>query len=64
MLLARALLRQPDLLVLDEPVEAVDVAGQAELYQLIGDIKDRHECGVLMVAHDLHLVMSETDRVV
>lgn len=64
MLLARALLRQPDLLVLDEPVEAVDVAGQAELYQLIGDIKDRHECGVLMVSHDLHLVMSETDRVV
>ncbi|HSX69938.1 MAG TPA: zinc ABC transporter ATP-binding protein ZnuC [Pseudomonas sp.] len=63
-LLARALLRQPELLVLDEPVQGVDVAGQAELYRLITQLRDRHGCGVLMVSHDLHLVMSTTDQVV
>jgi zinc transport system ATP-binding protein len=63
-LLARALLRQPELLVLDEPVQGVDVAGQAELYRLITRLRDRHGCGVLMVSHDLHLVMSTTDQVV
>lgn len=63
-LLARALLRRPELLVLDEPVQGVDVAGQAELYRLIGKLRDRYGCGVLMVSHDLHLVMSATDQVV
>ena len=63
-LLARALLREPQLLVLDEPVQGVDVSGQAELYRLITQLRDRHGCGVLMVSHDLHLVMSTTDQVV
>ena len=63
-LLARALLRQPELLVLDEPMAGVDVAGQTELYRLIADIRDRRGCGVLMVSHDLHVVMAATDRVV
>lgn len=63
-LLARALLREPDLLVLDEPVQGVDFAGEAALYQLIGAIRDRHGCGVLMVSHDLHTVMAATDRVI
>lgn len=63
-LLARALLRQPDLLVLDEPVQGVDVHGQVELYQLIARIRDQRNCAVLMVSHDLHLVMAATDRVV
>ncbi|MCY1454976.1 Zinc import ATP-binding protein ZnuC [compost metagenome] len=63
-LLARALLREPELLVLDEPVQGVDVSGQAELYRLITRLRDRHGCGVLMVSHDLHLVMSDTDQVV
>jgi zinc transport system ATP-binding protein len=62
-LLARALLRDPDLLVLDEPAQAVDVNGQAELYQLISAIRAERGCGVLMVSHDLHLVMSSTDKV-
>ncbi|MFO7577667.1 MAG: ATP-binding cassette domain-containing protein [Pelovirga sp.] len=62
-LLTRALLRQPDLLVLDEPVQGVDVHGQTELYRLIGQIRDEYNCGVLMVSHDLHLVMAATDRV-
>lgn len=63
-LLARALLRDPHLLVLDEPVQGVDIAGQSRLYQLISDIRDRIGCGVLMVSHDLHLVMSSTDTVI
>lgn len=63
-LLARALLRNPNLLVLDEPVQGVDVAGQSRLYQLISDIRDQYQCGVLMVSHDLHLVMAATDEVI
>jgi zinc transport system ATP-binding protein len=63
-LLARALLREPELLVLDEPVQGVDVAGQADLYRLITRLRTRYGCGVLMVSHDLHLVMSTTDQVV
>ena len=63
-LLARALLRKPQLLVLDEPTQGVDLKGQAELYQLITTIRDRHDCSVLMVSHDLHLVMSSTDEVI
>lgn len=62
-LLARALLSNPDLLVLDEPVQGVDFGGQAELYQLISAIRQRHGCAILMVSHDLHLVMAATDRV-
>lgn len=63
-LLARALLRDPHLLVLDEPVQGVDINGQLELYNLITDIRDSRKCGVLMVSHDLHLVMAATDHVV
>lgn len=63
-LLARALLRKPELLILDEPAQGVDLAGQAELYRLISDISDRQGCGVLMISHDLHLVMSSTDEVI
>jgi zinc transport system ATP-binding protein len=63
-LLARALLRDPDLLVLDEPVQGVDINGQIDLYELISRIRDRHGCGILMVSHDLHLVMAATDHVV
>ena len=63
-MLARAILRAPDLLVLDEPLAGVDVAGQAELYELIGNLRRRYGAGVLMVSHDLHLVMAETDTVI
>lgn len=63
-LLARALLRRPQLLVLDEPVQGVDFTGEIALYDLIGDIRTRYGCGVLMISHDLHIVMAATDRVI
>ncbi|QEI13710.1 zinc ABC transporter ATP-binding protein ZnuC [Cellvibrio japonicus] len=63
-LLARALLRDPQLLVLDEPVQGVDVSGQTALYRLIHEIRNRRGCGVLLVSHDLHLVMANSDTVV
>lgn len=62
-LLARALLCDPELLVLDEPAQGVDVNGQAVFYDLINTIRKTHGCAVLMVSHDLHLVMSATDHV-
>lgn len=63
-LLARAVLREPDLLVLDEPAQNLDIGGQSEMYALIGALRDRTGCGVLMVSHDLHLVMGAADSVV
>jgi zinc transport system ATP-binding protein len=63
-MLARALLTEPDLLVLDEPMQGVDVLGQEELYQLIAKIRDNRGCAILLVSHDLHLVMAASDEVV
>lgn len=62
-LLARALLGQPELLVLDEPTQGVDVNGQVALYDLINQLRHELNCAVLMVSHDLHLVMAKTDDV-
>ena len=62
-LLARALLNRPQLLVLDEPTQGVDVNGQVALYDLIDQLRRELDCGVLMVSHDLHLVMAKTDEV-
>ena len=62
-LLARALLNQPQLLVLDEPTQGVDVNGQVALYDLIDKLRCELNCAVLMVSHDLHLVMAKTDDV-
>ena len=63
-LLARAILRSPEFLVLDEPVQGVDFNGEIALYKLIEDIRNRLDCGVLLISHDLHVVMSTTDRVI
>lgn len=63
-LLARAILHKPQLLVLDEPLQGVDINGQVELYQLIATLRMQLGCAVLMVSHDLHLVMAQTDTVV
>jgi zinc transport system ATP-binding protein len=63
-MLARALLRSPELLVLDEPLQGVDITGQNEIYDLITRIRDTRQCGIVMVSHDLHIVMAATDRVI
>ena len=63
-LLARALLRRPNLLVLDEPMSGVDHVGQLMLYGLIDSIRREHGLGVILVSHDLHLVMASSEQVV
>jgi zinc transport system ATP-binding protein len=63
-LLARAIAFKPDLLVLDEPVQGVDYKGEIEMYELIRNIRDDLQCGVLLISHDLHIVMAATDYVV
>lgn len=63
-LLARAIARKPDLLVLDEPVQGVDFTGEIALYDLIRQIRDDLNCGILLISHDLHVVMAATDQVI
>ena len=63
-LLARAISKKPELLVLDEPVQWVDFTGEIALYELIKKISDQLNCGILLISHDLHTVMSATDHVV
>jgi zinc transport system ATP-binding protein len=63
-LLARALLRKPELLVLDEPAQSVDFNGEIKLYELIANLRRTRGISVLMVSHDLHVVMAESDRVI
>ncbi|WEK03133.1 MAG: zinc ABC transporter ATP-binding protein ZnuC [Candidatus Devosia phytovorans] len=63
-LFARAMIRKPDLLVLDEPVQGVDFSGEVALYDLVRQIRDTTQSGILMISHDLHVVMAETDTVI
>jgi zinc transport system ATP-binding protein len=63
-LLARAMARKPDILVLDEPVQGVDFSGEIALYDLITSIRNSTGCGILLISHDLHVVMAETDTVI
>ena len=63
-MLAHALIRRSDLLILDEPAQGIDLTGQLDLYALIERIRNERGCGILLVSHDLHVVMSATDRVV
>ncbi|BAS67134.1 MAG: metal ABC transporter ATP-binding protein [Gammaproteobacteria bacterium] len=62
-LLARALLNKPNVLILDEPAQNLDVSGQMQLYKLIQDIHQQKGCAVLMISHDLHRVMKESTQV-
>ncbi|HEY7083418.1 MAG TPA: metal ABC transporter ATP-binding protein [Hyphomicrobiaceae bacterium] len=62
--LARALVGSPGVLVLDEPARGIDYAGEAELYALIGRLRSERGFGVLLVSHDLHVVMAQSDRVI
>ncbi len=63
-LIARAISKKPELLVLDEPVQGVDYTGEIALYELIKKISDTLNCGILLISHDLHTVMTATDHVV
>lgn len=63
-MLARTLLLEPDLIVLDEATQGLDINGQAEFYRLIAKINAENECGIIMVSHDLHMVMAATNRVI
>ena len=63
-LLARAISKKPELLVLDELVQGVDFTGEIALYELIKKISDTLNCGILLISHDLHTVMTATDHVV
>jgi zinc transport system ATP-binding protein len=62
--LARAMLRRPELLVLDEPLSGVDIAGEAALYELIAGMRDEFGTTILLVSHDLHVVMAAADHVI
>ena len=63
-LLARALLSDPQLLILDEPTQGLDQRGEAGFYRLIEDVRATTAAAVLMVSHDLHVVMAASDRVI
>ena len=63
-LLARAIACSPQFLVLDEPVQGVDFNGEIALYKLIEKIRNELNCGIILISHDLHVVMSSTDRVI
>ena len=62
-LLARAIIDSPDLLLLDEPTQGLDQNGAARFYQLIAELKSKLDCAIVLVSHDLHVVMSASDRV-
>ena len=62
-LIARAIARKPNLIVLDEPVQGVDFTGETQLYELIGKLRDDLGCGIILISHDLHVVMAATDKV-
>ncbi|MBL4807782.1 MAG: metal ABC transporter ATP-binding protein [Rhodobacteraceae bacterium] len=63
-LLARAMIRKPDLLILDEPTQGLDQSGEARFYALLNEIRAESGVSVFMVSHDLHVVMAESDRVI
>lgn len=63
-LLARGIARKPDLLLLDEPLQGVDINGQLDLYKLIAKLRDDLNCAVVLISHDLHIVMAQTDKVI
>lgn len=63
-MLARTLLKHPELLVLDEPAQGLDPAGEEQFYALLTELNKKRKCAILMVSHDLHFVMARTHQVI
>lgn len=63
-LLARALIGSPELLLLDEATQGLDQPGSADFYRLIEEVRQELGCAILMVSHELHVVMAASDRVI
>lgn len=63
-LLARALIDRPDLLLLDEATQGLDQQGSAAFYRRIEEVRAHLGCAILMISHDLHVVMGASDRVI
>ena len=63
-LLARTLINDPNILVLDEPTTNMDISAQAEFYQIIEEIREQNKCAILIISHDLHIVMQKTNQVI
>ena len=63
-LFARALLNKPDILILDEPTQGIDINGQLEFYKLIEKLRDEKNISIVIISHDLHMVMKSTDYVI
>jgi len=63
-LLAQALMNSPDLLVLDEPTSNMDISAQADFYNLLEEIRKQQNCAILLISHDLHIVMQQTNQVI
>ncbi len=62
-LFLRAIINKPDLLVLDEPTQYMDIGATEEFYQIIDEIRKAQHCAILLISHDLHMVMQKTDFV-
>jgi zinc transport system ATP-binding protein len=62
-LFLRALTNNPDLLVLDEPTQYMDIAATQDFYQIIDEVRKASNCAILLISHDLHMVMQKTDVV-
>ena len=63
-MLARALLINPDLLILDEPEQNVDITGQDDIRKILIELNKKHNIAILTISHDLHLVMRSSNHVI
>ena len=63
-MLCRAILQKPNLLILDEPAQNLDIKGQKDIYKIISSIHEEHNIAVLMISHDIHIVLKNTQKII